>query len=38
MMDLWVSKALGDKLVLTGEVLQQKWIKFADLASIPQED
>jgi hypothetical protein len=38
MMDLWVSKAMGDGILLTGEVLRQKWIKFADLVGIPTDD
>ena len=38
MMDLWVSKAMLDNLLLTGEVLRQQWTRFADLMSIPKED
>jgi hypothetical protein len=38
MMDLWVSKAMWDKVVLTGEVLQQKWTRFADLAGVPTDE
>jgi hypothetical protein len=38
MMDLWVSKAMGDGILLTGEVLRQKWTKFADLVGIPQDE
>jgi Tc5 transposase DNA-binding domain len=34
MLALWVSNALLDGIILTGEVLQQKWIKFVDLAEI----
>jgi hypothetical protein len=30
MMDLWVSKAMANTILLTGEVLQQKWNVFAD--------
>ena len=36
MMDLWVLKAMGEGLILTGEVLCQKWKCFADLAGIPE--
>ena len=36
MLDLWVSKAMADKLLLTGEVLRQKCRAFADLACIPK--
>ncbi|OAX38416.1 hypothetical protein K503DRAFT_856696 [Rhizopogon vinicolor AM-OR11-026] len=38
MMDLWVSKAMSDDLLLTGEVLRQKWTRFADLAGIPMDE
>jgi hypothetical protein len=38
MMNIWVSKAMGDNLLLTGDVLRQKWMDFADLASIPQDN
>jgi Tc5 transposase DNA-binding domain len=38
MMDLWVSKAMGDGILLTGEFLRQKWTKFADLVGIPQDE
>jgi hypothetical protein len=38
MMDLWVSKALGDRILLTGDVLWQKWITFANLIGIPDDN
>lgn len=38
MMDLWVSQAMNDEILLTGEVLRQKWNHFADLACIPQDE
>jgi Fe-S cluster assembly scaffold protein SufB len=38
MMDLWVSKAMGDGVLLTGEVLRQKWNRFADLVGIPEDE
>jgi hypothetical protein len=38
MMFLWVSKAMGDGILLTGEVIRQKWNTFADLAGIPKDD
>ena len=38
MMYLWVSKLMGDGILVTGEVLCQKWNAFADLVGIPQED
>lgn len=38
MLELWVAKALEDGVVLTGEVLQQKWMRFADLAGVPEDE
>jgi len=38
MMDLWVTGAMEDGIDLTGEVLRQKWIAFADLAGIPDDE
>ena len=38
MTDLWVSKAMADDILLTGGVLHQKWIQFADLAGIPEAE
>jgi hypothetical protein len=38
MMDLWVTKAMADGIVLTGEVLRQKWKHFADLVGIPDDE
>ena len=38
MMDLWVSKAMGDRVLLTGDILRQKWNTFADLAGVPKDD
>lgn len=38
MMDLWVSKAMGDRILLTGEVLRQRWTQFADLAGVPKDE
>jgi hypothetical protein len=38
MMDLWVSKAMSDGILLTGEVLRQKWTRFANLAGIPEDE
>jgi hypothetical protein len=38
MMYLWVSKAMNDGILLTGEVLRQKWNTFADLVGIPEDD
>jgi hypothetical protein len=38
MMYLWVSKAMGDGILLTGEVLRQKWNRFADLVGVPEDE
>jgi hypothetical protein len=38
MMYLWVSKAMGDNILLTGEVLCQKWNRFSDLVGIPEDE
>ena len=38
MMYLWVSKAMGDGILLTGKVLCQKWNAFANLVGIPEDD
>jgi hypothetical protein len=38
MLDLWVSKAMADNLLITSEVLCQKWTKFADLAGVPENE
>ena len=38
MLDLWISKAMADKILLTGEVLRQKWRKFADLVGVPDDE
>jgi Tc5 transposase DNA-binding domain len=38
MMNLWVLKAMGDGILLTGKVLCQKWNAFAKLVGIPEDD
>ena len=38
MLDLWILKAMADNVLITGEVLQQKWKKFADLCGIPNDE
>jgi len=38
MMYLWVSQAMNDGILLTGEVLRQKWNRFADLVGIPTDE
>ena len=34
MLELWVAKAMQDGVRLTGEVIQQKWVHFADIEGI----
>ena len=38
MLELWISKVMADKLILTGEVIHQKWKQFADIAGIPDDE
>lgn len=38
MLELWVSKAMTDGILLTGEVLRQKWRSFANLAGVPEDE
>ncbi len=38
MMQLWVSKAMDDGILVTGDVLHVKWNSFADLAGIPEDE
>lgn len=38
MMDLWVSKAMDDNLLLTGELLRQKWTAFSNLVGIRKDE
>lgn len=38
MLETWVSMALKVGLVLTGEVLQQKWKFFAELHGVPKDE
>ena len=38
MMYLWVLKAMGDGILLTGEILRQKWNAFANMVGIPDDD
>ena len=38
MLETWVTIALEDGVVLTGEVLRQKWVKFAELCGVPTDE
>ena len=34
MLELWIAKAMHDRVILTGDVIRQKWIQFADMIGI----
>ena len=36
MLELWIEGAMRDGIIVTGEVLRQKWRQFADLQGIPE--
>ena len=38
MMDLWVVTALENKVLLTGDVLHEKWVSFANRVGIPEDE
>lgn len=38
MLELWVTKAMVDGIQVTGEVLRQKWTRFADMVGIPNDE
>lgn len=38
MMDAWVLEVMSNSILITGDVLHQKWTGFADRAGIPKED
>ena len=38
MLELWVAKAMRDRVPLSGEIIRQKWVRFADLVGIPQDE
>ena len=38
MLELWVAKAMLEGVKVTGEVLRQKWIWFADLVGVPEDE
>ena len=38
MLDLWILKAMHDKINITGDVLRAKWQQFADLVGIPDDN
>jgi hypothetical protein len=38
MLDLWAEQAMARDVMLTGEVLRQKWTQFADLVDVPEDE
>jgi hypothetical protein len=38
MLELWIAKAMHDRVHLTSEVICEKWRRFADLVGVPVED
>lgn len=38
MLELWVAIAIVEKLLITGDVLHQKWTEFADCVGVPEDE
>lgn len=38
MLDLWVEQAMAQDLLLSGEVLRQKWTAFANLVGVSEDE
>lgn len=38
MLELWIAKAMSDEVQLSGEILRQKWTRFADLVGVPTDE
>ena len=38
MLDLWISQAMRCGNIVTGKILHQKWVAFAELVGISEED
>jgi hypothetical protein len=38
MLELWVAKAMADNVPVNGEILRQKWTRFADLVGVPGDE
>ena len=36
MLELWVAKAMAQNVPVNGEILRQKWTRFADLVGVPE--
>jgi Tc5 transposase DNA-binding domain len=37
MLELWIAKAMSDNIQLSGEIIRQKWNRFADLMGVPSD-
>lgn len=37
-LQLWITKAIEDKVTINGEIIRQKWRAFAKIAEIPESD
>jgi hypothetical protein len=37
-LELWIAKAMCDRVHLSGELIQHKWTHFTDLVGIPEEE
>lgn len=38
MLELWIAKAMSDDIALSGEIIRQKWKRFADLVGVPEDE
>lgn len=38
MLELWIAKAMRDRVHLSGEIIWLKWTRFADLVGIPEDE
>lgn len=38
MLELWIAKAMLDEVQLSGEIVRQKWMCFADLVGVPTDE
>jgi hypothetical protein len=38
MLELWVTKAMSDDIQLNGEILRQKWNRFANMKGVPEDE
>lgn len=38
MLELWIAKAMSNEVQFSGEILRQKWTRFADLVGVPTDE